>query len=234
MRSELRKRYLDLKRRSGLDTVPDGVMLVAVIALSLLIVLAAWRWWPNDLGVTVDVGAAKLTSKRPAPVLSAKTRQADAEVSADASETVAVHVDGAVQSPGLYTLPGGARVADAIEAAGGVTDSAETRAVNLADPLTDGTQIVVPTREEYEKGSYPQSQVGGSGSASGQAAGPVDINSADVALLDTLPGVGPSTAQKIVADRAANGPFASVADLARITGIGEKKIASLDGLIVAR
>lgn len=234
MRSDLRKRYLDLKRRSGLDMVPDGVMLVAVVALSLLIVLAAWRWWPNDLGVTVDVGAAKLTSKRDAPPLPPKSRQTDSESSEDASQTTAVHVDGAVQRPGLYTLHGRARVADAIEAAGGVTDDAETRAVNLAGQLSDGMQIVVPTHEEYQKGSYPRSQDGGPGSAPGGAAGPVDINSADATLLDTLPGVGPSTAQKIVADRAANGPFTSVDDLARITGIGEKKIASLDGLIVAK
>ncbi|HET7145576.1 MAG TPA: ComEA family DNA-binding protein [Gaiellaceae bacterium] len=141
-----------------------------------------------------------------------------------AAQRIVVDVAGAVRRPGLYTLPDGSRVAAAIAAAGGATARAEIDAVNLAAPLADGLQIVVPRRSP--KGGDA------AGAAPGSPAGPVDLNSASVEELDTLPGIGPTTAQKIVDYRQAHGAFHSVDELDAVPGIGAGRIAQLEGLVV--
>ncbi|HIR43245.1 MAG TPA: ComEA family DNA-binding protein [Candidatus Aphodovivens avicola] len=141
--------------------------------------------------------------------------------------TIAVHVSGAVAAPGVYELEEGARVADAVEHAGGFLEGAAENALNLARVLNDGEQVVVPTAEEQ---AAQQSAAEASGGAAG-VGGKVNINTASVEQLDTLPGVGESTAQKIIADREANGPFSSPEDLKRVSGIGDKKYAELADLI---
>jgi competence protein ComEA len=136
---------------------------------------------------------------------------------------VVVDVAGAVRRPGLYHLARDARVADAIAAAGGATRHADVDAVNLAAPVADGVQVLVPSRGAD----------GGSSAAAGGGGGsPVDLNSATVEQLDALPGVGPSTAQKIVDYRQAHGAFHSLAELDAVPGIGAGKIAQLKGLVV--
>lgn len=142
--------------------------------------------------------------------------------------TIAVHVSGAVAAPGVYELAEGSRAADAIEAAGGAAEGAAADALNLARVLSDGEQIVVPTAEEH---AQQQAAASGVGASSGAAGGKVNINTATAEQLDTLPGVGESTAQKIIADREANGPFSSPEDLKRVSGIGDKKYAELADLI---
>jgi competence protein ComEA len=134
---------------------------------------------------------------------------------------VVVDVAGAVRRPGLYRLEPGARVANALAAAGGATRRANVDAVNLAAPLADGLQVVVPLR-------------GAAGSASGSpsSTAPVDLNSASVEQLDALPGIGPSTAQKIVDYRQAHGAFHSLEELDAVPGIGAGRIAQLKGLVV--
>jgi competence protein ComEA len=134
-----------------------------------------------------------------------------------------VDVVGAVARPGLYRLPHGARVADAVAHAGGLTRRAERTAVNLAAPLADGQQVLVATRGEAAAGAS---------TGSPGATTPVSLNSATPEQLDTLPGVGPVTAQKIVAYRAQHGPFTSVEALDAIPGIGPARIADLKGLVV--
>lgn len=152
---------------------------------------------------------------------------------APASAAIAtVHVAGAVRSCGVYELPDGARVCDAVDAAGGLRDDAAETALNLARKISDGEQIYVPTQDEAV--SAPSSgSVTNSASAAGRGpeGGQVNINRAGVEELDTLPGVGPATAQAIVDEREANGPFASVEDIQRVTGIGEKKFEKLEGSI---
>ena len=135
-----------------------------------------------------------------------------------------VDVAGAVRRPGLYRLPQGSRVAAAIAAAGGATRRADVDAVNLAAPLADGLQVVVPWRGAGTAGA--------GGGATPSATSPVDLNSATVEQLDALPGIGPSTAQKIVDYRQAHGAFHSLEELDAVPGIGAGRIAQLKGLVV--
>jgi competence protein ComEA len=135
-----------------------------------------------------------------------------------------VDVAGAVRRPGLHRLPTGTRVAAAVAAAGGATARADLAAVNLAAPLADGEQILVPTRGVA--GAVPGAAAGAGANA------PVDLNSATPEQLDALPGIGPSTAAKIVAYRQEHGAFHSLAELDGVPGIGEGRLAELKGLVV--
>jgi len=136
---------------------------------------------------------------------------------------VLVHVVGAVREPGLYRLKDGSRVADAVARAGGATPKADLALVNLAAPIADGTQVVVPARA-------PPAAASAGGSAPAHA-GPVHLNTATVEELDALPGVGPVTAQKIVDFRQANGAFASVDELDAVPGIGPARLEELRKLV---
>jgi competence protein ComEA len=152
-------------------------------------------------------------------------------VSADPATTeeprVVVDVGGSVIAPGVYELAGEVvRVRDAVEAAGGLSEGADTSSMNLAAPVSDGSKVYVPAQGEVEATAGGSASVGSS-----QTSGVVNINTADEAALDTLPGIGLATADAIVRDREANGPFTSVEDLMRVSGIGEKKFEKLQGLI---
>lgn len=139
-------------------------------------------------------------------------------------ERVYVHVVGEVKRPGVVTLSGGARVADAIEAAGGATDAAVLAGVNLAREVMDGEQILVPDAEQAKSQAAQPS--GASGGVAGQGgAALVNLNTADQAALETLPRVGPALAQRIIEWRETNGRFASVDQLLDVSGIGEKTLA---------
>ena len=122
-----------------------------------------------------------------------------------------------MRRPGLYRLAEGKRVADAVARAGGATAPADTAAINLAAPLADGMQVLVPSRV--------------AGAAGKAAAGRVSLSSASAAELDALPGIGPVTAEKIVAHRLAHGGFRSVDDLDAIPGIGPARIEQLRELV---
>lgn len=152
------------------------------------------------------------------------------EAVVEEARTVVVHVGGAVADPGVRELAEGSRVQDAVDASGGFAEGAASDALNLARVLSDGEQVVVPTLEEAA--GAQGADAAGAGASSGSAAGGrVNINRATAAELDTLPGVGPSTAEKIVADREANGPFATTEDLKRVSGIGDKKYEELADLV---
>lgn len=148
------------------------------------------------------------------------------------SDLVVVDVVGAVRRPGLYRLRSDKRVADAVTRAGGATGRADLAGLNLAAPLVDGTQIVVPRR--VDAGQPPAGDAPGAPAGGSSGAGPtpkVSLSSATVEQLDTLPGVGPITAQKIVDYRTAHGPFASVDDLDQVPGIGPARIEQLRDLV---
>ena len=162
---------------------------------------------------------------------------------------IVVHVAGAVSTPGVVELPASSRVVDAVHAAGGLRADADPDRVNLAAPLADGlrvvipmigqpapTELVAPSTDSGGASGSPGSGATGSGSTgSGAAAEPggggIDINSADAALLDELPGVGPSTAAAIIAHREKEGPFTSVDGLLDVRGIGEAKLEGLRDLV---
>lgn len=140
-----------------------------------------------------------------------------------AARLLVVDVAGDVRRPGLYRLPQGSRIQNAITQAGGPTRRADLDLVNLAAPLADGEQVVVPGR-----GAGDAAAAGGAPSPTA----PLDLNSATAEQLDALPGIGPVTAQKIIDYRQAHGPFTSIDDLASIPGMGPAHIANLKGLVV--
>ncbi|MGD0274104.1 MAG: helix-hairpin-helix domain-containing protein [Gaiellaceae bacterium] len=136
-----------------------------------------------------------------------------------------VDVSGAVHRPGLYKLPDGARVNDALVKAGGATGAADLTLVNRAATLTDGEQVLVPVK-------VSGTAVSAASSAGAPANAPVHLNSATLEQLDALPGVGPATAQRIIDYRTANGSFKSVDELDAVSGIGPAKLAELRDLVV--
>ena len=152
---------------------------------------------------------------------------------ASAETEVYVDVDGAVASPGVYRLKDGARVSQAIDAAGGLTAEADVTGLNRASKVTDGQKIYVPTVGEQQAALAAGGAEGGAAAASGTGAssGLVNINTASAAELQTLSGIGPSMAQSIIDERTQNGAFASVDDLMRVSGIGEKKLAKIKDCI---
>lgn len=180
------------------------------------------------------LGAAQLVSAHSFSVESAASREASG-AAADVAEAASsdsvfeeafiyVHVSGCVKSPGVYELAEGSRVADAVEKAGGALEDANLDSVNLARVPQDGEQIHVPSRDAVgQEGGAG----GGSKASSAGSAGPININTASVEELTKLDGVGEATAQKIVAERTKNGPFSSVEDIKRVSGIGEKKFEAL-------
>jgi competence protein ComEA len=139
---------------------------------------------------------------------------------------VVVDVVGAVRRPGLYRLEQGSRIADAVARAGGATGKADLAQVNLAAPLADGAQVVVPTRGAAGAAG---AAVGPGGT--GAATGPVHLSTATLDQLDSLPGIGPVTAQKILAFRAKHGAFSSVDELDAVPGIGPSRMDQLRDLV---
>lgn len=165
-------------------------------------------------------GTGSATEGRPAagPV--------EGELRAEPRPRLVVHVVGAVRRPGLYRLADGARIADALRRAGGATRRADLGLVNLAAPVSDGSQVVVPRRTP----PVPTEADGGA-AESGTPTGPVHLNTATAEQLDELPGVGPVTAQKIVDYREQHGAFSSVDDLDAISGIGPARLEQLRDLV---
>jgi competence protein ComEA len=150
--------------------------------------------------------------------------------SSGAAPEVVVYVCGAVREPGVIRLPQGSRVADAVQLAGGASGKAEIAAVNLAARVIDGQQIVVPERARAgTSGLLSGAPLGGSAgtTAAATTGSLVNINTASLGELDALQGVGPSTAQKIIDYRTANGGFKTVDEIKNVPGIGDAKFAAM-------
>lgn len=174
--------------------------------------------------VAVAAAALFLTQRTGPPVppedLIPMVGEADLPQVTDPS--VHVHVAGAVSAPGLYRLPAGSRVADAVTAAGGFVDAADPDRLNLAEVLADGSQVVVP-----EVGEETATGPGGSTGPGGAATDSVDLNTAGPDELDDLPGIGPAKAAAIVEHREQFGPFATVDALTDVPGIGPATVDAL-------
>lgn len=190
----------------GPDPRRARVRRVAGVALTLVLA---------GLGVAVFV--TSVTPRGTSTVIAPGEPSGDP---APVSTAIYVHILGQVTRPGLYELQDGARAVDAVAAAGGFTESADAAGLNLARFVSDGEQIVVPALGEAAV------------AAPGVAAdGRVNLNTADAAALDTLPGVGPATAAKILAWRDRNGRFSSIEDLLDVGGIGEAKLDAIRDLV---
>ena len=177
----------------------------------------------EDSGSSVEPGSGDLSDD--------ESEESSSKASAETE--VYVDVDGAVASPGVYRLKDGARVSQAIDAAGGLTAEADVTGLNRASKVTDGQKIYVPTVGEQQAALAAGGTEGGAVTVSGAgtSSGLVNINTASAAELQTLSGIGPSMAQAIIDERTQNGAFASVDDLMRVSGIGEKKLSKIKDCI---
>jgi competence protein ComEA len=170
--------------------------------------------------VLVGLGCAVLVSALGDHGASSSVAPPSATAAAPSGSAIYVHILGAVARPGLYELRDGDRAVDAVAAAGGFLETADQAQLNLARPVVDGEQILVPVM-----GETPAVAPGTT------ASGLVDLNTADAATLDTLPRVGPAMAARIIEWRESNGPFTAVDDLMSISGIGDKTFEGLRDLV---
>lgn len=205
----------------------------AYVALAVVVVAVGVRYLIPTGGDAPPSGERLVLAPAPSPPPSGA---ADLPVgSPGASSEVVVHVCGAVRSPGVIRLPQGSRVSDALDLAGGASGKAELAGVNLAARVADGQQIVVPERPATGAAAGQPAVAGtsGGGAAAGSptAGALVNINTASLAELDTLEGVGPSTAQKIIDYRTANGGFRSIDELRNVSGIGDARFAAIEDAI---
>lgn len=201
---EVLYRWDELRRR-------PVVVAVALVGVLVLAILAVWLRRLDDVPRPVD-GEIPQVALEPTTASTAPPA------------SLLVHVVGAVRTPGVYSLPPGSRVLDAVDAAGGATDDGQPNRLNLAATLIDGEQVRVPVDGEPIAGPVRP----------GGASGPIDLNSATASDLETLPGIGPATAAAIVDHREATGRFQQVADLLDVRGIGEAKLAAIADQVVVR
>jgi competence protein ComEA len=180
------------------------------VALAVVVVLVLRYFGGGGAGSTAAPSFAPLPARAAKPA---------------AAKLVVVDVAGDVRRPGLHAVPAGSRVEDAIVAAGGATRKAQLDAVNLAAPVADGEQIVVP-------GSGAGGVAAASSPAGSSPSAPLDLNSATLEQLEALPGIGPVTAQKILDYRQRHGAFHAVSELEGVPGIGPAHLAQLKGLVI--
>ncbi|HSO68291.1 MAG TPA: helix-hairpin-helix domain-containing protein [Arachnia sp.] len=179
------------------------------------------------VGVAVAALARSSATEVPIPAVSVVASPAAPAPSPSPTPVVRVHVAGAVLHPGVITLPEGSIVQDAIQAAGGLSPDADPAQLNLAAPVSEGMQVIIGTS------GAPQGELNGASGANagGGSPGALDLNSATVAELETLPGVGPVMAGAIVAWREENGRFTAVEELQEVSGIGPKTFEKLKPLV---
>ncbi|MER6691586.1 ComEA family DNA-binding protein [Streptomyces minutiscleroticus] len=235
----LRERMpLWLQARCGLErrSVVALAVLLAVVAL-----VAVQHFWA---GRTQPVRAPDVVRAAPygegdgpgAEVPDASPGTVAVDSASPSGAAIVVDVSGKVREPGIHRLPAGARVADALRAAGGVRPGADTTGLNRARLLADGEQVVVGEPLAAPPGGAgaggSRGTTGGAGGAAGTApAAPVPLNSATAEQLDTLPGVGPVLAQHIIDYRTQHGGFRSVDELREVNGIGDRRFADLQNLV---
>jgi len=235
----MRARWAEL--RDGLPAVRldpgrGGLVAVGIVVLLVLAVVGGWvlASRPRTVPVASTAGPVGSASVSPGQPLASLTGPAPASGSASPTFPAGPVVDvaGKVRHPGVYQLAAGARVSDAVTAAGGMLPGVDPASVNLARKVVDGEQVLIgvpPVPGAAAAGADPASPP--PGTAGGAASGPIDLNTATAAQLDALPGVGPVLAQRIVDWRGQHGRFASVDQLKDVSGIGDAKFADLKPLV---
>ena len=218
--------------------------LVALVGVAVVIVAGAGLWYARSLPKQVEVQEAKDAGGVPPPASSvppptglgaAAPVESGLPVASALPTVLYVHVAGLVRHPGVYEFHTGDRIVDAVMAAGGAKPKADLDLLNLASPLVDGQQILVPAHGQAvvvpPVPAAPGAPVGTAPAVPGSAGGLVNINTATETELETLPGVGPVTAGEIVAYRTEHGPFASVDSLDDVSGIGPATMEQLRPLV---
>lgn len=216
-----------------------GRLIGAGCSMALVVAGAVWLLRAPLAPVESGLPSASAAASMAPPTLPLPTSTvivtAPTATTAAVSSELMIHAAGQVISPGVYRLPGGSRVADAVAAAGGVAPDGDADGLNLAAPLADGQRVYVPAVGEVDPASVPPGGMTGVQApgqpTAGAAPGPLDLNEATAAELEALPGVGPALAAAIVEDRQRNGPFAAIEDLDRVSGIGPAKLAALRGQV---
>lgn len=200
----------------------DRGALVVVLVLALLGAGAAAYAVTRDAGTSTPAPPSAVTSAEPLVEAAPSAPVPQAAASSAAGGTVTVHVAGEVRRPGVLELPTGSRVDDAVQQAGGARRGTDLSGLNLARVLVDGEQVLVGVL-----GPVPGAAASAAEQAPGSATALVSLNTASLDQLDTLPGVGPVTAQKILDWREANGAFSAVEELLEVDGIGDKTLAEI-------
>ncbi len=204
-------------RGARVDPGRPGAVALALVAAVGAVVAA--------VGVWTERPRAEPVPALPAVSVAAPETSGAAASTAPSAGPLVISVSGKVRRPGLVRVPGGSRVADVVEAAGGALPDADLTGLNLARKVADGEQVAV---------GVPASEPPPAGGPVPASAGKIDLNSATAAQLDTLPGIGPVTVARILEWRTANGRFAQVDQLREIEGIGERRFAQLRELVTVR
>lgn len=230
MSSELRLRLACLLRKAGLGRVPVPVLACMCAGLALLLGVSLWHFWPSGSASASEDFAIEAAQDAQAQEGTEGGAQA---ADAGAVAELAVDVEGAVKKPGLYRLGAGARVNDAVVAAGGFKKGAARGGVNLAQELTDGQQVCIPFKQKSGSANADGDVTGSeAGSGQGNAAGDkININTATAEELQKLSGVGESISARIVDYREKNGAFKSIEDLTEVSGIGDARLEAIRGQI---
>jgi len=195
---------------------------IRCFGIAFLLIVLVLGWYLRTGGDSFSFSVER-TERIPSGVLTEAADLASASESEDAEEEpIVCEIDGAVERPGVYQLPPGSRIADLVQVSGGLSEDADTRWLNRAERLSDGLKIYVPRVEEED----PAPTVSRSASAS-DAPAKIDLNRADAAELETLKGIGPVTAAKIIDYRKKAGPFRSIEEIMNVSGIGEKTFLAI-------
>jgi competence protein ComEA len=203
--------------------------LVALVAVAAVVVAGAGLWYARSLPKQVEVQEAKVPGGGGVPP-PAEASGSPSPPASPSPTTLFVHVAGLVRHPGVYQFPSGARIIDAVQAAGGATPKADLDLLNLAAPLADGEQILVPPHGAAPVVPPPATGAGVV-SSPGAPGGLVNVNTATETELEALPDIGPVTAAEIIAYRTEHGPFPTVDALDDVSGIGPATMEQLRPLV---
>ena len=213
----------------------DRPRLALYVALGLVVCVLGARYLHGQAGSPGGAGAGHGATAGTASA--AEGSSSSVRVERAGGGRLTVHVAGAVQRPGVYRLTAGARVTDAVRSAGGPRGRADLTAVNLAAKLEDGRQVIVPERAAAVSPAAASASTAGAGTAgaatpgAGPPGAPINLNTATLEQLDTLDGVGPGIAQRILDYRAQHGGFSRVEEIGEVPGIGAKRLATLTPLV---
>ena len=248
--------WVDHAATSNLGPVPGRLRVLIGRSAAIVLILGALTWIsvsllfnppprapsaaesiPVEVAETAQTGAAVdqgADGTPPVPRGTPETEENPPETGTSGppgnGASAVVHLVGAVKKPGVYSLPLGSRVLDAVDLAGGLAKDAAPEAINLAAQIRDGEQIRIPRRGETPMASTPGTSDGTSGL--GAQTGKTNVNTADQGQLEELPGIGPSLAGRILEFRQANGPFKNLSELDAVSGIGPALLGNLRERVV--